>query len=404
MKRYIVLQFKRLLRVLPFVALAAAVLFGALGAIYAGLMGSERQSQESNPFRVALVGTQEDTILQMGISALGGMDASRFALQVVQMEEADARTALEQGSIAAYVVFPEGFMDNAMQGNILPLRFVSPAGASNIGSILRIELTRVISDILDAAQKGTYGSVSAMRELAGVKNPWPIAQQLALSYTQLILLRGDVYEARSLGLSDGLGLEGHLLCGLCVLLAMLCTLPFAPTMIHKDASLNKLLCAKGFRAIKQVLCELIVYYILLYALLAVLLTGVLRYVGPQLSLDVTGVRLYTWLPVMFAVASLSYLLYELSTDVISGVLLQFFLFVFLCFICGCFYPAYFFPDVVQKLGSILPAGLARSHLAGAITGSGSAATTLGLMAWGVGLTALSAFLRSYKLKRVEVTG
>lgn len=403
MKKYCILQVKRLLRVLPLVLLAAAVLFGALAVIYGGVLREDMSSEERNPFVVALVGTGEDAILQMGISALDSMDSSRFALQVVQMDEIEARSSLEQGTISAYVVFPEDFMENAMRGNILPLRFVSPAGASNIASILRIELTRVITDVLDAAQKGTYGSVSALRELAGVRDPWPFAQGLALSYTQLILIRSNIYEAESLGLSDGLGLEGYLFCGLCVLFLLLCTLPLAPVMIRKNFSLNRLLAAKGVNGFYQALCEQGVLFAGYYLLMGLLLTALLHFCGSWLPLNVGGIGLLTWLPMIFAVTAFCFFLYEISTDLISGVLLQFFLFVFLSFVSGCFYPSYFFPDTLQRIGNVLLTGLARMHLANAVTGQDQLITGLGLVAWGAGFIALTAFLRVKRLKSGEGT-
>lgn len=402
MKRYLLIQLKRFCRALPFVLLSAIILFGALGGIYSGALYSKEGSQEQNPFRIALVGTGEDAILQMGILALESMDSSQFAFQVIQMEEADAHHALKSGEIAAYVVFPDGFMDNAMAGKILPLRFVSPVQASNIVSILRIELTRVITDVLDAAQKGTYGAASAMQQMGGVRNPWPLAQELALEYTQLILLRGDIYEAEVLGLSDGLDLSGYLLCGLCVLLLLLCMLPFAFVMIRSDRSLNRLLSAKGIGGVKQVICEQLVLFCGYFIVMGAVLMALFSLCGSYFRTDFTGFDLVSLLPVIFCFVSVSFFLYEISSDLLSGILLQFFLFVFMCFVSGCFYPGYFFPEAVQHIGNFLPTGLARMHLAGYLTGKDLLLSGLALALWGGGFTLLSAFARCKALKTGEV--
>ena len=139
-----------------------------------------------------------------------------------------------------------------------------------------------------------------------------------------------------------------------------------------------------------------------YILLSLMLTAVTAWVGPILSLDVRGIGLSTWLPVIFASTALSYLLYELSADVISGVLLQFFLYLFMCLVSGCFYPSYFLSEALQQVGSVLPAGLAKSYLAGIIAGNDSLPALLGLLAWGVGLVAAGMRLRAYRLHRAEV--
>jgi len=65
---------------------------------------------------------------------------------------------------------------------------------------------------------------------------------------------------------------------------------------------------------------------------------------------------------------MSFCLYQLTAQLLSGVLLQFFVTVAMCFLCGCMYPVFFFPEGLQKLGAWLPAGLARSLLAGCVTG------------------------------------
>ena len=98
------------------------------------------------------------------------------------------------------------------------------------------------------------------------------------------------------------------------------------------------------------------------------------------------------------VASFSFLLYELTADLISGVLLQFFVTLCLCFISGCLYPNFFFPEIVQKIAAVLPAGIARMQLAGCITGEISPHLTQGLLGYSVMFLAIALLIRLYKVK------
>ena len=82
----------------------------------------------------------------------------------------------------------------------------------------------------------------------------------------------------------------------------------------------------------------------------------------------------------------------------TGVLMQFFLTLGLCFVSGCIYPTHFFPVGIQKLATWLPAGLARSQLAGCFTGKSVAIVPL------LGYTAVffgvSVYSRSRKIRGV----
>ena len=102
------------------------------------------------------------------------------------------------------------------------------------------------------------------------------------------------------------------------------------------------------------------------------------------------------LPVAVLAAAVSYLVYSLVSDLISGVLLQFFVSLALCFVSGCLYPVYFFPSGVQRVAAWLPTGAARNYLAGAPWGL---AVTLGYV---LVLFLLGSFLRCRKIRGGKV--
>ena len=101
------------------------------------------------------------------------------------------------------------------------------------------------------------------------------------------------------------------------------------------------------------------------------------------------------------VSAFSYMLYCLSTDLIGGILLQFFTALGLCFISGCLYPAYFFPPQVQTMAQLLPTGVARSLIAGAFTGEGSPLTVLLLTAYSAVFFLIGSLVTCRRVKEVE---
>lgn len=393
MGKYYQLQQKRFFRLLPLVLCAALVLFVCLIVVHHSLTQMDTNGDKNTKFPIAMVGTADDRFLQMGVSALTRLDSSRFAIEILQMEEPQAISALEQGDIAAYVVIPEGFVDAALYGEILPLKYVSTTGATGIVSIVKDEITRVIGDILLSAQKGIYGTWDAMAAHGLEENLQGVVDGISIAFTEFVFARAKAYKLTELGISDHLGLQGYLFCGIAVLFFMLITLPYGPSIVKQDYSLQQILSSKGYGTLGQLLCEFSAYFISYVLLLSgVIVVALLAGGGVGLEngmMQNMTVLQIPWrlLPVVFMVCSLSFFLFELAGNLVSGILMVFFTTLALCFVGGCMYPAYFFPDGIQKLGAILPTGLARAQIASCITGTGHCGVWL--TAYGTGFFALT---------------
>lgn len=395
MGAYFLLQCKRIARYLPGAFLAMLVLLGGLLTAFSAVVQQDAQSADNQKFQVGLVGTAGDTMVQMGLAALKTFDSTQLSMEIVEMTEPEAHAALEKGAIGAYIVIPESFVDQAMQGRILPLKFVSTIGAANVVSVFKEEVTEVISVLLLESQRGVYGMQGAMKA-NGIGGRGKKMDALAFTYVEYVLARDRTYSLQELGISDFMGLEEYLLCGLAVLFLLLVCLPFAPLMIRKDLSLNRMLTARGQSALGQALCDLAAYFAGLLAMLLVLLVLSHAFGQPFRSAD-----LLSFLPVVGLVAAFSFLLYTLSDDLISGVLLQFFLSLALCFVSGCMYPVYFFPVQVQKLAAWLPTGAARSQLSQCLTGEETGALPI-LLGYILVFTLIGVALRVRRVKEARV--
>ncbi len=403
MRKYFYLQCKQLLRFLPGALCVVLVLLLGLAGAFSMLVQRDADSEESQKFQIGICGTAGDSLLQMGLAALETFDNTRFSIEILQMEEQEADAALRRGEIPAYVVIPEGFVEGAFQGKIMPLQFVSTVGAAGMVSVFKEEVTQVVSALVLDAQKGIFGMMDAFDGF-DVAYDQGLVDGLSIKYVEFVLARDHVYRLRELGIADALSLAEYLLCGLSVLLLMLACLPFAPLMIRQDMSLNRMLAARGKPMLLQSLCELGAYtlcmFVMLLSLGAVVLVAALGF-GTVVSLgQVLNIILYT-VPVVLLVTSMSFLLYSLAGDLISGVLLQFFVTLAMCFISGCMYPVYFFPETVQKLARWLPAGIARDQLAGYITEEGSAVTAACLLGYSAVFFLIGAAARKYRMDREQ---
>lgn len=398
MRNYCLLQLKRAARYLPWALCVVLVLFGCMSLVFQAMTAEEQAETEAKTtkFKVGVVGTAGDQYLQWGLAAMQ-FDSSAMSISLKPMEEADAIAALERGEIAAYLVFPEGFMDNALYGNVMKLRFVSTAGAASTVSIIKQEITGVVDGILSACESGSYGVGDAIRD-NGLSGAGGHINDLALEYVDFLLDRSKMYRVESLQTS-AIPFEQYMLGGLTVLLLMLSCLPFAPLYVRSDHALSRVLRARRVGAWKQTLGEYGAYFAVSAVLLAAV-AAVLR-LGGLLPESVSGISLLlTALPVLFMVTAMTYCTYSLSQQLIGGVLITFFAALVLCFIGGCMYPVYFFPISVQRLSRFLPTAIAREHLTACFAGTDPAGGWA-LMAFGAAFLLICVAVRAYKVGKVR---
>ena len=86
MKTYFSLQWKRMMRVFPFVLLVTVVLFAALAVLLSGMLMTDANDGKNRKFRVGITGDTDNEMLQMAIVVFQSFDDSRFSMEFVEME------------------------------------------------------------------------------------------------------------------------------------------------------------------------------------------------------------------------------------------------------------------------------------------------------------------------------
>lgn len=397
MRKYLLLYSKRLLKILPFVIVVTSILFGSLAVAFRVVKEMDENDAMNVKFRIGVVGTAGDRYLSLGLAAFQSMDSTRYSIELVSMNEEEAKRQMRTRNIAAYVVFPDGFMEAALRGEIMPVQYVSTAGGVDMIALIKDEITIMVEQILYESQRGTNGVGEALWDNDLVKLSGKHMDGIAMEYVELALKRGKLYSARELGIGNGLDMNGYLLSSLTVLFLLLLCMGYAPLMIRADRSMEQLLASRRIGPVKQSAAEFFLYFIslLTLALAAVLLihaSDVLKgyNLGPGVVLKL--------LPVVLCVAAWSYLCYEISRNIVGGVLLLFLSAVVMAFVGGCMYPAYFFPESLQTIGSILPAGAARLQIAGCLTGADTTRSSYLLMGYSVLFLALAVAARIYAVR------
>ena len=372
MKNYLSLQLKRQIKLLPLVVGVTLVLFVGISTILTMLINSFNSDEDQQMFKIAITGDTDDEYISLGLAAVQTIDDTRFTLEFLELEEDEAKKMLEKGKLSAYVVLPENFIDNAIAGKMEKIRFVTTSGDRGITTMLKNELTTLITDMVVYSQKGTYGLNSALKE-NGAPNEerWKLVDDISIEYVELVFHRGDMIKEDVIGIADGLSFPQYYLCGMTLLLLMLIGIPFASVCVRKDTSLESLLVSRGYSVRRQIMSEYFSHFCML-AGIAIFMSVCIRFMPNIITLvgdedviaEIALPFIWRIIVSVMLLSAMNVFIFELADNLVSGILLHFFTVLALGYVSGLFYPIYSFPTAIQKLSVLLPTGILRSFMSG----------------------------------------
>jgi len=384
---YLVAQYKRIMKFFPVAAVSAAVLVCCLGLLSAALLQADADQERKQMVEIGLVGSTEGSYLGFGIQALQSFDSSRFAIRFSEMEsEEAAERAMERGELSAYVLIPDGFVEDLVRGNNVPVTYVTPAGAAGIGGMIMNELAGTISDLITESQHAVYSTQMLLR---GQDIYREATDRLYLRLLDFILGRELLYELELTGVSEGLSISEYYNCGIAILFLLFWGIAAAPLLTHRDAAVSRLLCAKGLAAGQQVLAEYLSYTVLLSVC----------FLAAAFFMDNTFGWFPGMLPVVMLLAAMQLCIYEWIPDPVTGALVQFLGATGLGYLSGCFYPVTFFPAEIQMLAPLLPTGAAMKYSGKLLTGQSFSGEPAVMGIYGAVCFFLTVRLRKRRLAR-----
>ncbi len=399
---------KRVLHFLPAVFLVTLILVCAIAWIAKSLVSDKLSEDTRQMVDIGICGDLEDSYLGIGIVALKHMDSSRFAVEFHMMEETEAREALLRGELTAYLEVPEGFVDSIVRGENYKVPFYTNSSQLGISTLLMNEMAGVISELVTKSQNAIYGMQRLCKEYEYQDVYWEATDDLNVKYIDVILSRQDLFEVQTLGISNSLSMQGYYVCGFLVLFLLIFGMNGCVIFVKKDMSLGRLLASNGVGAWKQVLIEFAAYLLLvLVNVLSMFL--VLGFLSERMELsipewnrmDFSTIMYFgqSLLPAIGMLSALAFLGYELSGNIVTGMLLQFLTALSMGYVSGCFYPAAFFPESIQVLGRVLPSGVAMQHAALCMREESDRMIVLAMFGYSVVFIVMTCLLRKRRLEQ-----
>ena len=403
---YFRLQLKRFFKLMPVVLLLSALLLATVGMVFIGLFAESESDEQKSLVNIGIVGDMSDSYLGMAITALENDDSTRFTLAVQTIEdESEAVEKLRRGELVAYIVMPDNFIANAMDGKVDKIVCVTSAGASDFGTRIANELMSTVTEMVVYSQKAVYGFQNAAeRNGVSYDDSYEMGNLAAFDMIRVIIDRDAAYDVSEIGDSGVKELQDPLACGMLVLVLMLWGITCCTIFSARNSSLYRVLSAKGTSSTAQVTAEYGAYLVFMTATLAILSTVVviaLQFAPPMPLLEKYDfIRLLPGLMIpALTISAMHFFLYEVASGVVAGALLQFFCAMGMGYVSGCIFPAYYFPRIVQDTAALFPAWSCRIWLDELISAKPSFGTFGILMAYFAAFLILAVILRRARIRR-----
>ena len=381
---YLLIQYKRIFKLLPGIILMIALVAILLSAALFALLNSDSYKSEQMRYKLGLVGSTDNELIDLGVHLLETEDDMQYVLELVQYEdEAEAKAALRSADISAYIVITDEFADavDAMT-NDAKLTYYATSGQKGISNVMMDEIALVATNIIVPSEKGicTLRDIMA-REGYDKADTYMAVYEIFMAYVNTMMLRGEISTVTELGISAGLTTPQYYFVSLLLFFLLLMTMCFVAYFIGINHAQHKFFSSKGITALQQVLGEYIPF-LTVNIIVALLVAGLAKLtgLGDFIGVDIDSGFVIGIVAIEALFTGLAFLLYEILEGIINKVLVTFLLYIAGAYASGYFYPRNILPEMMQQLGKWLPTGLAFDFLGSVVTGeSGAFATALMLI-------------------------
>ena len=401
--KYFRAQLKRFFRLFPASAAVSLVLVLILGTAGAFIYSDRNSDEQDQIVSIGFTGALDDAYMELALNSLENFDSTRFSVKLVKLDEDEAKSRLQSGDIGAYVVFPENFIQEAIGGNFQKVSIVTLDGAKSFSSRILNELIKSVAEMVVHFQKTVYGYQQAVYDYGySTDEMYRLGGNVAFRVIDVILERDGMYRLELTEPSGEAETADSIVSGVTAVFIMLWGIVSCAAFSADRTGLSKVLSSKRNGPAKQITAEYAAY--LIFMLSEILLIGLAVSAVFALSplRDAASLNPLTFIPALILpvlmISSMQFFIYEITNSILGGVLVHFILACGMGYICGCFYPPFFFPRSVQQVARWLPAWSARVHINEVVSGSVTLLPCLVLIAYTAVLVLLSVLTRSAKVR------
>lgn len=402
--RYFLAQVKRINKLLPEMLFLSILFFAVTFFVGRTIIAGSDYETGKIKYRIGVMG-EEDEFIDMGIFLLESFDDTKYLLEIVKYDDFETgKKDLYSGDIVALCDIPGGFYDSINYlSNDVSIKYYTASGSRGVAGIFMDEVTGIISNYIVYSEAGILSLIDFLDE-NGVpsKMAYEETDKLFMKYMGALLSRGDLVTVKTLGISNGLSTYGYYFTGLTLFLISVLSFAGISFFIKKNRTLDKLAYSKGISIPGQIAADFVAYFICNAVCVAILMIPIFKMLkDKQLEIpeffttenSYLGMFFLNVLAAMVLICMFELLIFEVLEGTVNKIIFSFTIIIGCSYISGFLYPASFFPDVINRIGKVLPTGVAMSFLSSFLAMKGRESATLWLLIYIVAIFVILCFVR-----------
>ena len=367
------------------------------------------EADPSEKINVGIVGDTENKLLKFGVEFLENVDEAKNYIKVVLINsENEAEKMVENGDVVGCVIFSEQFLKSVTSGGNLPLKYITKKSTVDLASGVVNEILETVSVMVVDIQTSAFTADAYLDSVPDFseKKIWSKINNFLLDK---VLTRESTVEIVNVS-EKGISVEGYYFSSVVVIIVLLFGIVFAPYLIQKNMSLQRLLNLQGCNCVKQFICECVPYILAVLSLCTLCLIGTeiivsenVTFVEELRSFKITDylMLLIKITPAIVSLCLMQLFVYSICKNYVSGILLQFVVSIGLCYVSGCFYPSSFFPKALVTAVNKLPLGNSFVYIQNAVVGKDNSIQLLMCVLWCAALFFAAVAVRKVKIRSGE---
>lgn len=311
--------------------------------------------QTIGKIKVGIVSMEDEKLSRLLVDFAGSMDSMEESCSFELMEESAAYKGLENGSIYAVIIIPEGMIDGIMNGQNIPATVLFSTAHSRMETEIFTELAEAGNRLLRTAQAGIYAADALCLEMEHQDWLRETEDYLNRTYLQYALNRKAVFKLMEVQATGNYSLLQYYSVALLLIFLSFAGLTMGRLSESRQTAFNKIISARGLHRVWQAFLDIMAYAVVFTVFSMVLAVLFLQFMAAKAGTGIIGARgIIGLLFVFFSMGLFIRILLGITGNETAGLGVSFFLLMVMMVCSGLFLPQAFLPSFMEKTGKYLP--------------------------------------------------
>lgn len=352
---WVILEYKRAVKILPFLLIEAIVLILFIGTIaFCTQKIEENKNQTEEKMIIAYATEDKNKLMDLALSYVESMESVKDIYEFVQVDLEQGKTMLAKGEAIAFIVLPENIVEGILDGKNPPAIIYLPKNISPIGHVFEVIVDSGIG-MLQIAQAEVYAANDICVNYNGYDSISDMLYDINIFNINLVFYRENLFKIKSVSATENLPIINYYCAAGMVLYLLFVGLSFCLYFQRTSKECEKQLEVRGISFSLQGIGKLLVIFslLLISSIIPVLLALIFHQLD-MIHITLTFSKIIGGMLCLVATAEVILFLYMVMKSTKGAMLCLGFLSIVSCFFSGVFIPSALLPIKIRSIGEWLP--------------------------------------------------